>query len=156
MALPPYLTTKGVFTAFNKADERLGCPACQTERMLIRRKADLIGTARHVKTHAYETVRFLLESDNAGLTVTDITLAPDLEEVYGSDTRLEIAYCIAGRARLQEVGSSTWHDIEPGTLWMARGGQHFRFVALEPTRLICVFDPAFTGLETGFARDAEG
>jgi L-ectoine synthase len=98
-------------------------------------------------------VRFLLESDGAGLTVTDITLTPGIEEVYGSNDRLEIAYCIAGRARLQELATDDWQDIQPGTLWMARAGQHFRFEALEPTRLICVFSPAFTGTETGFARD---
>jgi Ectoine synthase len=49
--------------------------------MLIKRKQDLIGTDRHVKTHAYETVRFLLEPDYAGqdiagVTLTDITLEP--------------------------------------------------------------------------------
>jgi L-ectoine synthase len=122
--------------------------------MLIRRKSELLNTGRHVKNHAYETVRFLLESDGAGLTITDITLEPDIEELYGYDERLEIAYCLSGRAQLQELGKEEWHAIEPGTLWLARAGEHFRFKAFEPTRLICVFSPAFTGQETGFARDA--
>lgn len=118
--------------------------------MLIQRKSALLGTDRHVRNHAYETVRFLLESDQAGLTVTDITLEPNVEQVYGYDTRIEIAYCISGRAQLREVDSSDWQVIEPGTLWFAKPTEHFHFVAFEPTRLICVFSPAFTGAETGF------
>ncbi len=46
--------------------------------MLIKRKQDLLGTDRHVKTHAYETLRFLLETDGAGVTLTDITLEPGI------------------------------------------------------------------------------
>lgn len=122
--------------------------------MLIRRNSELLGTSRHVQNHAYDTVRFLLEADGAGLTLTDITLKPGVPETYGSDTRLEVAYCIAGRARLHDLGADTTHEIVPGTLWLARAGERFEFEALEETRLICVFTPPFAGAETGFARDA--
>ncbi len=120
--------------------------------ILIRHKADLLGSSRHVKTHAYETVRFLLKSDGVGLTLTDIVLKPDVEAVYGYEQHLEVAYCLSGHARLTEVSSKVVHDIRAGTLWAARAGEHFSFVAFEETRLICAFTPAFEGDETGFAK----
>jgi L-ectoine synthase len=121
--------------------------------MVIKRKADLLGTSHHVKNRAYETVRFLLEPDGAGVTVTDITLAPNIEEAYGYEKHIEIAYCISGRAQLKDLKSSKTYIIEPGVMWFARPGETFTFVASEPTRLICVFNPAFTGQETGFAEN---
>ena len=117
------------------------------------RKSDVAGSARHVRNDVYETFRFLLKADGLGLTITDIILAPGIEADYGYDQHIEIAYCIEGDARLldHETGETT--RITPGTLWVAREGQRFRFVASAPTRLICVFTPAFEGGETGFAGD---
>lgn len=119
--------------------------------MLIKRKLDLLGTNRHVKNHAYETVRFLLEPDGAGVTVTDIMLEPNIEETYGYKDHIEIAYCISGKAKLQDLQTLETHVIEAGVMWFAKPGETFKFVASEPTRLICVFNPAFAGTETGFA-----
>lgn len=117
------------------------------------RKSDLAGTSRHVTTHAYETTRFLLREDDAGVTLTDIVIAPGVEETYGYDAHIEVAYCIEGRATLTDLSSGEAHSIEPGTLWAARQGERFRFIAHEPTRLICAFTPPFGGAETGFAGD---
>ncbi|MGL4610422.1 MAG: ectoine synthase [Trueperaceae bacterium] len=121
--------------------------------MVIKRKADLLGTNRHIKNNVYETVRFLLAPDRAGITVTDIVLNPGIEETYGYDKHIEIAYCISGRATLQVSENQEAHYIEPGVLWFARPGETFKFVAQESTRLICVFSPDFRGEETGFAND---
>ena len=117
------------------------------------RKEAVRGTSRHVRTHAYETFRFLLASDDVGATVTDIVLAPGVEEVYGYDRQIEIAYCLEGRAQMTDLGTNAVHLVEPGTLWVSRKGERFRFVASQPTRLICVFVPPFSGEETGFAED---
>ena len=119
----------------------------------IMRKRDLIGTDRHLKNEFYETVRFLLASDGTGVTVTDIVLQPNAEAVYGYDSHIEIAYCIEGKAILKDLVTEAEHVIEPGTMWIASRGQRFGFRAEQPTRLICVFNPAFGGHETGFAGD---
>jgi L-ectoine synthase len=119
--------------------------------MLIKRKSDLLGTNRHVKNHAYETARFLLEPDGAGVTLTDILLEPGIKETYGYKDHLEIAYCVSGKAELQDLKTLETHLIEPGVMWLAKPGETFTFVASESTRLICVFNPAFKGEETGFA-----
>jgi L-ectoine synthase len=120
----------------------------------IIRKSDLAGSSRNVRNDVYETTRFLLASDQTGVTVTDIVLKPGMEEVYGYDDHVEIAYCIEGRATLTDVSSGKTSVIEPGVMWVARQGERFRFVADLPTRLICVFTPAFGGQETGFASEA--
>ncbi len=117
----------------------------------IIRKDALRGTPRHVRSHAYETFRFLLADDDIDVTVTDITLAPDIEENYGSEVHTEIAYCIEGHAELTDLGSNETHLITPGTIWIARPRERFRFRASITTRLICVFSPPYAGGETGFA-----
>jgi L-ectoine synthase len=119
----------------------------------IIRKSDLVGTARHVRNEHYETFRFLLEADRADVTVTDIVLAPGIEATYGYDQHIEIAYCLEGAAQLSDEATGAKHEILPGTMWVASRGSRFRFRATTATRLICVFSPAFTGHETGFAGD---
>lgn len=81
-------------------------------------------------------------------------LGPDIEETYGYKDHVEIAYCISGKAQLQDLQTLEVHSIEPGTIWFARPGETFKFVTSEPTRLICVFHPAFKGEETGFAKSS--
>ena len=102
--------------------------------MVIKRKSKLLGTKRHVKNHVYETVRFLLEPDGAGITLTDIVLNPGSEETYGYEHHIEIAYCLSGRARVQDLSNQEIHIIEPGVMWVARPGETFKFIADEPTR----------------------
>jgi L-ectoine synthase len=119
----------------------------------IIRKSDLANTSRHIKNDTYETTRFLLAPDEAGITVTDIVLTPNLEADYGYDAHIEIAYCIEGKATLTDLENMEAHVIEPGTMWVAPKKSRFRFKADVPTRLICVFNPAFIGAETGFAKD---
>jgi L-ectoine synthase len=121
----------------------------------IVRKAQLTGTDRHVRTAAYETHRFLLAGDGAEVTVTDVVLRPGIEATYGYDRHVEVAYCLEGAATLTDLETGATHAIAPGTLWVAPRGSRFRFVAAEPTRLVCVFTPPFAGRETGFAGDQE-
>ena len=122
--------------------------------MQILRK-EALPDSRRIRTAAYETHRFLLASDAAGATVTDIILRPGREETYGYDAHVEIAYCLEGAATLTDA-SGVAHAIAPGTMWVARPGERFRFVAQAPTRLICVFTPPLEGGETGFASDMMG
>ncbi len=119
--------------------------------LLIKTKEALLNTDRHVCTHAYDTVRFLLESDMAGVTLTDIVIQPGIEEVYGYDEHIEVAYCLEGKAILTDLQTGLVHSILPGTLWAATKHERFSFIAEQPTRLICAFTPPFKGGETGFA-----
>ncbi len=120
--------------------------------MNIIRKDDLKATSRHIVNDAYATTRFLLASDQVGVSFTDIVLAPGIEENYAYAVHTEIAYCLEGEAVVTDAAGRR-ETITPGTLWVARAGETFRFVALAPTRLICVFTPPLVGDETGFAAD---
>jgi L-ectoine synthase len=88
-----------------------------------------------------------------GVTVTDIVLAPGIEEVYGYEHHIEIAYCLEGSAEIVDEKTGAHFQIDAGTMWIAKKGSRFRFRARIPTRCICVFTPPFEGGETGFAGD---
>ena len=118
----------------------------------IIRKSQLTSTSRHVRNDVYETHRFLLANDAVGVTVTDIVLKPGIEAIYGYDEHIEIAYCIEGLATLTDLLTNESYEIAPGTMWIARMGEKFRFSASIQTRLICVFTPPFKGHETGFVK----
>lgn len=72
-------------------------------------KLELHGTARHVTNAAYETHRFLLAEDGVGVTVTDIMLRPGVDQVYGYDNHIEIAYCIEGEATIRDHAGGPEH-----------------------------------------------
>ncbi len=119
--------------------------------MLFRDRADLAGTDRDVSHRNYRTVRLLLAGDPSPVSLTDITLEPGVEDVYGYPDRTEIAYCISGAAVVVDLETGTRAEIRPGVLWVAPPGSRFSFLASEATRLVCVFDPPLQGDETGLA-----
>ncbi len=119
--------------------------------MQFHERSDLVGTDRDVTHDNYRTIRFLLAGDGAPVSLTDITLHPDREDVYGYDDRTEIAYCISGAARVVDLRTGHEREIGPGSLWVAPPGSRFRFLAREETRLVCVFSPPLDGHETGLA-----
>ena len=102
------------------------------------RKADLLGTPRHVRHELYDTVRFLLAGGGEAVTVTDNTLVPGREAICGYDNHTEIVNRLEGEAELEEIGRGQVLPIRPGTVWVSRPGARFRFVAHQPTRVICV------------------
>jgi L-ectoine synthase len=110
---------------------------------------DLVGTSRDVSHANYRTSRLLITSDGYSIGLTDITLHPGIDAVYGYDDRTEFAYCISGSATVRQLPDGEPFAVGPGTLWIAEPAERFTFVAHEPTRLICIFDPPLAGHETG-------
>lgn len=119
--------------------------------MIFRDRSALIGTDRDVRHRNYHTTRILLADDPSPVSLTDITLEPGIKDTYGYPDRTEIAYCISGAATVVDLDRGHEQSIRPGVLWIAPPGSRFTFVASEPTRLICVFDPPLHGTETGIA-----
>ena len=116
--------------------------------MILRHKGDLEGTTSAVQTDDWSTVRFLLREDGAGLTVTDGRIREGSDAVYGYEHHQEVCYCLEGDATLEELDTGRVHRVGPGTLWLARRGERFRFVVREEIRLVSVFTPALVGPET--------
>jgi L-ectoine synthase len=121
--------------------------------MVIKHKHQLLGTSRAIQTDHWSTVRLLLAEDGVGITVTDVVLGPGSDAVYCYKHHTEVCYCLEGRAVVVDFETGETHQIEPGTLWVARKQQRFRFTATERTRLITVFMPALVGPEVN---DADG
>lgn len=117
-------------------------------------RAELAGTERDVQLPASRTTRLLLAADGVPVSLTDITLTPGVEEVYGYPDRTEVAYCISGAAVVVDLDTGARRDVRPGVLWVAPPGSRFSFLATEPTRLVCAFHPPLGGHETGLAADA--
>lgn len=114
--------------------------------MLIKHKDNLQGTKNVVKTAAYTSTRFLLREDNIGLTMTDIYLNPGIDAIYHYPHHLEIAYCLEGKAILENLEDGKVYEVTPGFIW-ATTKERFRFKVLGTIRLICVFNPALVGPE---------
>jgi len=112
-------------------------------------RAQLLGTERDVRHLNYRTTRLLLARDPSPVSLTDITLEPGVEDVYGYPDRTEIAYCISGSAVVVDLDTGDRQEVRPGVLWVAPPGSRFSFLASEPTRLICVFYPPLEAGETG-------
>ena len=118
----------------------------KTLTMITKHRDDLQGTKNVVKTDAYTSTRFLLREDNIGLTLTDIYLHPQIDAVYHYPHHLEIAYCLGGKAILENLEDGKIHEVTSGFIW-ATTKEKFRFKVLETVRLICVFNPALVGPE---------
>ena len=112
---------------------------------------DTLPASRHVSAPTYDTVRLLIAEDDATIGLTDITLHPGIPAVYGYDHHLEVVYCLEGSAEIDKLDDAPVEQITPGSVWIARPGERFRFIAHAPTRLICVFTPPLQGDETGYA-----
>ncbi len=117
--------------------------------MFFRDQVELVDGPRDVRHANYRTTRLLLAEDALSVGLTDVTLEPGIEDLYGYPDRTEIAYCISGRAVVVDISTGQRKDVTGGTLWVAPPGSRFTFCASEPTRLICVFDPPLVGDETG-------
>jgi L-ectoine synthase len=114
--------------------------------MITKHKDNLKSTKNQVTTNAYTSTRFLLKEDGLGLTLTDIYLNPEIDAIYHYPHHLEIAYCLEGKAILENLEDGTIHEVTAGFIW-ATTKERFRFKVLETVRLICVFNPALVGPE---------
>ncbi|MBN3950373.1 MAG: ectoine synthase [Nostoc sp. NMS7] len=121
--------------------------------MLIKHKHELQNTSRAIQTKDWSTIRFLLEEDGVGITVTDVNIHEGSDAVYHYKHHTEVCYCLQGNATLEDLQTGQVHQVRPGTLWVSRKGERFRFVAKVHTRLISIFIPALLGTEVN---DEEG
>jgi L-ectoine synthase len=108
----------------------------------------LRGTARAVDcpNGGFTSLRALLASDKMGFTMTRTTVHPTKHfQKWYYKHHLEACYCIKGRGLLR-VGTRV-SKIHPGILYAAdKHDKHF-FKAIEPTVLLCVFNPPLLGKE---------
>ena len=93
--------------------------------------------------------RFLLEADGMGYTVTDTIVRAGTKSRLEYKNHLEACYCIEGSGSVIEL-DGTEHPIEVGTMYALDKHDAHDLVASdhEDLRLVCMFTPALTGVET--------
>ncbi len=121
--------------------------------MIVRRLENITNTDRDVHAHTWNSRRLLLRDDKMGFSMHDTLIHAGTETAMWYRHHLEAVYCIEGEGELVDLGSGTTHPVGPGMIYAL--DQHDRHVLRARTtlRMICVFTPPLTGLET---HDADG
>jgi L-ectoine synthase len=116
--------------------------------MIVRQLKDLIGTERDVHAETWNSRRLLLKRDAMGFSLHDTVIHGGTETRMCYRHHLEAVYCIEGRGSLEDLSTNERFVIEPGTVYaLDRHDEHI-LRAETSLRLICVFNPPLTGLET--------
>ncbi len=115
--------------------------------MIVRRTAELRGTATDVRTEHWSSLRLLVRDDGLGFTITDTTLEPGMDQEIQYKNHLEACYCIEGELTIENVETGEVHEVGPGTLYALDRYDRHRVRAKTRVRLICVFSPALAGTE---------
>jgi len=100
-----------------------------------------------MKGETWFSTRLLLREDEAGFSLTDVTLKAGSSMDFARQHHAEVGYCLEGRATLEDLSSGEIHTVKPGSLWLTSKGEHFRLNVLEDLRLITIFTPALVGPE---------
>lgn len=111
---------------------------------------------KHADAHRVEcpaggftSLRFLLERDGMGYTLTHTTVHPAAgKQTWHYTNHLESCYCISGHGLLRDCDTGETYQVRPGTLYVLDGHDRHEFTAIEPTCLLCIFNPPLKGDET--------
>ncbi len=110
---------------------------------------DLYNTDREVDcpNGGFKSLRFLLESDGMGYTMTMTKIPVGPTQYWHYKNHLETCLCIEGYGLLTNLATGTTHHIRPGIAYALDKHDKHAFQAMEPTTLICVFNPPLKGRE---------
>ena len=103
---------------------------------------------RKVKFHSGVSHRLLLESDGMEYTLTKTCIDAGKKVFQHYKNHLESCYCVSGKAILTDENTGEEILIEPDVTYVLDNYDPHYFEALEPTVLICVFNPPLKGKET--------
>ena len=116
--------------------------------MIVRHLDEVRGTARDVSGEGWRSLRVLTRGDEMGFTITYTTLEPGTEIELQYTNHLEACLCLSGRMRIEDLATGEVHELAPETLYALDRHDRHRVRVLEPTTLVCVFNPALAGTET--------
>jgi L-ectoine synthase len=95
----------------------------------------------------FKSLRYLLESDNMGYTVTMTEIPKGLPQIWHYKNHLETCVCVKGRALLINLETEETYNIRPGVAYVLDKNDRHQFQALTDVTLICVFNPPLKGRE---------
>lgn len=115
--------------------------------MIVRRAADLRGTAIDVRSEHWSSLRLLVRDDGMGFTITDTHIEAGMDQVIEYKHHLEACYCLEGELTVEDLATGEIHEIGPGSLYALDRHDRHRVRARTRVRLICVFRPPLAGTE---------
>ena len=121
--------------------------------MIVRTLEDVRDSDADVTGEGWRSLRLLTRSDEMGFTLTHTTLEPGMHASLEYRHHLEACICVAGHMQVTDPATGDVHEIVPGTMYALDRHDRHEARVLEPTTLVCVFNPALTGTET---HDASG
>ena len=115
--------------------------------MIVRRLADIRGTERDVEAETWRSRRLILADDGVGFSVHDTLLHAGTTTDMWYRNHIEAVYCIDGAGTVEDLATGEVHDIGPGTMYLLNDHDRHRVTARSDLRMVCVFNPPFTGQE---------
>lgn len=116
--------------------------------MIVKHLKDLLASDRDVHAETWNSRRLLLKSEGMGFSLHDTLIHGGTETRMCYRHHLEAVYCIEGRGSLEDLASGKRFVIEPGTVYALDRHDEHVLRAETTLRLVCVFNPPLTGLET--------
>ena len=120
--------------------------------MIVRTLDEITGTDLDVRGHGWRARRLFVRDDGIGFSLSETTVDRGAEMQLWYKHHDEACFVIEGEAEITERDTGTVHRIGPGSAYAPQHDRHTIRV-LSQLRLVCVFNPALTGLET---HDADG
>lgn len=118
--------------------------------MIVRDIKNIIGTAKevHAKDGQWTSRRMLLKDDKMGFSFHETIIKANTKTHIHYKNHLEAVYCVAGNGKIEDLKTGITHDIYDGVMYaLNEHDEHYLYGGSEDMRLICVFNPALTGLE---------
>jgi L-ectoine synthase len=115
--------------------------------MIVRSLAEIENGPRDVSGPTWRSRRLLLKGDGMGFSMHDTIIHAGTSTEMEYRHHLEAVYCVEGRGSVTVLGGETF-PIEPGTIYALDRHDRHVLVAEETLRLVCVFNPPLSGLET--------
>lgn len=117
--------------------------------MIVRQKADVVGTDVDASGSGWSSLRMLTKLDGMGFSLNETVCKAGSVLELEYKNHLEACYCTSGSATLTDLKSGAVYRIEPGTMYALDQNDRHRVEvdAGQDLLLISVFNPALTGTE---------
>lgn len=115
--------------------------------MIVRYLEDRVGTAYDIDTPNWNSRRLLLHEDGVGFSLHDTRIRAGTETMIWYKHHVEAVYCIEGEGEIELVETREKHPIRAGMMYVLNGHEKHWLRGITDMRMICVFNPACTGLE---------
>ncbi len=105
------------------------------------------GNVHEVAYGKMDTVRLLLAKDQAGVSVSDVTVTQPMDVVLQYKNHIEANIFLAGGGTVENLSTGELHEVHAGVTYVVFPDDRHRVKLSPGTRLICVFNPPLKGNE---------